>query len=77
MGTVDELLLLITVSIIAFKSSKDQFCVITKYKMKRKESKSKAPIRGNGEVGRGKGILLISNAPTLLSASGRMPLEAV
>lgn len=74
MGTVDELLLLITVSVIAFKSSKDQFCVITKYKMKRKESKSKAPIHGNGEVGRGRQI---SGAPTFLSVSGQMPLEAV
>lgn len=73
-GTVDELLLLITVSVIAFKSSKDQFCVITKYKMKRKESKSKAPIHGNGEVGRGRRV---SDAPTFLSVSGQMPLEAV
>lgn len=76
-GTVDELLLLITVIVIAFKSSKDQFCVITKYKMKRKESKSKAPVHGNGEVGRGKRISLISDAPTFLSVSGQMPLEAV
>lgn len=63
MDAADKLLLLTAVSVIAFKSSKHQFSVITKYKMKRKESRSKAPIHGTGEVGRGKQILLISSIP--------------
>lgn len=54
MGAADKSLLLTTVSITAFRSSEHQLSVIAKYEMKRKESRSKAPIRGTGEAGRGK-----------------------
>ena len=54
MDAAEKLSLLTTVSIAASKSSPHQFSVITTREMKRKESRSKAPVHDIGEVGKGK-----------------------